>query len=102
VGKSPHLRAISGAPSAGWSPATAPAVEIHVLRNPLADSRLGEDEHRVVGMLLNLLAQLADVDTKALRGLVCADLRPCAVARANCLCASTARDWDVSALIRRA
>src|SRR5437016_4005032 len=37
------------------------------LRHPIADARLGQHDLRVVGLVLDLLAQLADIDPQILR-----------------------------------
>ena len=38
-----------------------------VLRNPIANPRLGENDKWVVGVFLNLLPKLPDIDAKILR-----------------------------------
>src|SRR5437764_9308541 len=37
------------------------------VRDPIADARLGQHDPGVVGMIFDLLAQLADIDAKILR-----------------------------------
>ena len=38
-----------------------------VLSNPIPDARLGQNNPRVVGVIFNLVPQLADIDTQILR-----------------------------------
>ena len=37
------------------------------LRHPVADAELGQDDLGIVGVFLDLLAQLADIDAQVLR-----------------------------------